>query len=278
MLKNIFTFTILIVILKAQINNLPDNFVYLRQVDSSIIQEIRYAGYHNFVGKPINGYNAAECILTKQTAFALSQVQKQLLKNNQTLKVYDCYRPQKAVDEFVNWSSDSSTTMKEEFYPTLNKDELFPEYIAYKSGHSRGSTVDLTVVDLPAAEEPQYIPGESLHPCTNSPDSRWPDNSIDFGTGFDCFNHMAHTNQENVSIEVQERRQQLVQLLLDNNMKNYINEWWHYTLINEPYSTTYFDFNIDPINGKSISLNKNQITKIKMQKKNLKRDKNQILE
>lgn len=135
------------------------------------------------------------CILTRDAADALHRAQQELLTEGYTLKVYDCYRPQRAVNDFVAWAKDlQDQRMKAEFYPRVDKSTLFADgYIAQKSGHSRGSTMDLTVVRLPAEETPHYTPGQPLTDCAAPQLERFPDNTIDMGTGFDCFDTLALT-------------------------------------------------------------------------------------
>jgi len=227
-------------------NTLPTEFTYLRQIDPTIIQEIRYYTFHNFVGHPIRGYYANECILTIKAAKALSNVQKQLLQKGFTLKVYDCYRPQKAVDEFYEWSQNhTDQKMKKEFYSDLEKDKLFDlGYIAEKSGHCRGSTVDLTIVQLPPGKQKPYKPGDLLKPCFAPHGERFLDNSIDMGTGFDCFNTLANTDDPRIKGKPKENRAFLKKLMKSNGFVNLHLEWWHYTLSNEPFPETSFDFDI----------------------------------
>ena len=138
----------------------PADFVALEDIDPTIIQEMRYFTPHNFTGDPVVGYNAPLCILTRDTADALHRAQREFLAEGYALKVYDCYRPQRAVDDFVNWAKDlQDQRMKAEFYPRVDKSRLFTDgYIAEQSGHSRGSTMDLTVVKLPAEETRPYVP------------------------------------------------------------------------------------------------------------------------
>lgn len=167
----------------------PEDFVALGSVDPTIIQEMRYFTPHNFVGERIDGYRQPICILTRPAAEALHKAQVTLLHEGYTLKVYDCYRPQRAVDHFVRWAEDlDDQVMKPEFYPRVDKTRLFEDgYIAEKSGHSRGSTMDLTIVRLPAKPTRPYVPGGPLVPCYAPQAERFPDNSVDMGTGFDCF-------------------------------------------------------------------------------------------
>lgn len=226
---------------------LPQGFVYLSAVDPSIQQEMRYAGDHNFIGRPIKGYQQASCILTKPAAEALKSVQKKLLARGYSLKVYDCYRPQMAVNDFANWSQmPQQTTMQAEFYPRTPKAQLFAlGYIAYQSGHSRGSTVDLTIVPLPVKAEPRYQSGQKLAACYAPYTIRYLDNSIDMGTGYDCLDSSAHINNKNISQQAYQNRILLRSLMLKNNFEPYNKEWWHFTLKNEPYPNQIFNFLVD---------------------------------
>ncbi|BDH05328.1 M15 family metallopeptidase [Streptomyces seoulensis] len=230
----------------------PKDFVALSAVDPTIIQEMRYFTPHNFVGERIDGYQQPVCLLTRPAAEALHQAQRRLLRHGYSLKVYDCYRPQRAVDHFVRWAEDlDDETMKPEFYPEVDKTRLFADgYIAEKSGHSRGSTMDLTVVELPARPTRPYVPGQPLVSCHAPKSQRFPDNSLDMGTGFDCFDPLAHTLDPRV-----QGVQRANRLLLKNTLErlgfvNLAEEWWHYTYKPEPYPDTYFDF---PVNRKSLT-------------------------
>jgi D-alanyl-D-alanine dipeptidase len=222
----------------------PEEFVALRDVAPTVIQEIRYHGSHNFVGHPIPGYREPECLLTRPAAEALRDAQRKLLPMGYSLKVYDCFRPQRSVDFFVRWSEDpSDQRMKEEFYPRIDKERLFPEgYIAEQSGHSRGSTVDLTLVELPVRPQRPFLPGEPLTACYAPHHERFPDNSIDMGTGYDCFDELAHTDDPRVEEPARRNRQLLKSVLESVGMENYPYEWWHFTLVDEPFPDTYFDF------------------------------------
>lgn len=229
-------------IAKAEI---PSDFADLASLDKSILMDIRYATSHNFIGDKVDGYLAPKCILTKRAADGLVRAQKAFLKLGFTLKMYDCYRPQRAVNHFVRWANDlSDVRMKNEFYPNLAKSDLIPEYIASKSGHSRGSTFDLTLVALPPKPQEVFDPG-NLRDCRAPFDSRFGDNSIDMGTGYDCFDPLAHTDNPAMSAAILKNRHVLVDTLAQFGFSNYAAEWWHFTLKNEPYPNTFFDF---PIN------------------------------
>ncbi len=223
----------------------PKTFVNVSQVIPEIQLDMRYYTNHNFVGRPINGYNAPICLLTKQAANKLKLVENQLLPMGLTLKVYDCYRPQMAVDDFANWAAQTNQTqMQKEFYSTVDKANLFKQnYIAYRSGHSRGSTVDLTIVPL-NSKIPKYS-GKQLD-CNNElPENRVDDNSLNFGTGFDCFSPLSHPANLELSPQVRANRLLLKNLMNQAGFKGLDEEWWHFTLKNEPYPTTYFNFSVE---------------------------------
>ncbi|MCC3775726.1 M15 family metallopeptidase [Streptomyces sp. UNOB3_S3] len=222
----------------------PPGFVALADVDPTIVQEMRYFTPHNFTGHRVDGYERPRCLLTRPAAEALRRAQRVLLRQGLSLKVYDCFRPQRAVNDFVAWAKDlGDERMKAEFYPRVAKSRLFEDgYIAAKSGHSRGSTMDLTIVRRPAWPTRPYVPGEPLVPCFAPRWQRFPDNSVDMGTGFDCFDTLAHTLDPRI-----QGRQRANRLLLKSAMEgagfvNLPEEWWHYTLRGEPYPDTYFDF------------------------------------
>ncbi|MFF8917328.1 M15 family metallopeptidase [Streptomyces sp. NPDC015032] len=230
----------------------PEEFVALRSVDPTIIQEMRYPTAHNFMGVPVDGYRQPLCILTRPAALALHRTQTRLLKQGYSLKVYDCYRPQRAVDHFVRWAKDlHDETMKGEFYPRVDKTRLFADgYIAEKSGHSRGSTVDLTLVKLPATPAGPYPPGGQQVPCYAPRPDRFPDNSVDMGTGFDCFDTLSHTDDPRIQGVQRANRQFLRKTLTDAGFVNLAEEWWHYTFKPELFPDTFFDF---PVARRSVA-------------------------
>lgn len=223
---------------------LPSDFVYLRDIDPSIIQEMRYSSYHNFIGRPVLGYEAKTCILTEQAAQALSHIQTELKKSSLSLKVYDCYRPAMAVTDFLAWSKNSvHQEMKDEFYPRVNKADVFRlGYVAEKSGHSRGSTMDLTIVATPATSEPPYQQGQKLVPCIAPSNQRYHDNSIEMGTGYDCMDELSHVMSGNISKIAHKNRMLLRNIMIRYGFVPYEYEWWHFTLKAEPYPHTYFNF------------------------------------
>jgi len=223
---------------------LPDTFVHIEDVIPDALLDIRYFTEHNFLGVRVDGYQAPTCILTRQAAQALANVQKDLAPFGLTIKIYDCYRPQQAVDHFVRWAKDiKDTKTKNEFYPTINKRNLFRDgYIAERSGHSRGSTVDLTIVPLPAPIQPAYKTGDPLQACYLPAGVRFADNSLDMGTGFDCFHELSHPENKNLGPLQRSHRLLLKTLMAKYNFRNLPEEWWHFTLNHEPYPDTYFNF------------------------------------
>ena len=200
-----------------------DGFVDVKAFIPSVQLEIRYYTTDNFVGSRIDGYDAPKCILTREAAVALKNVQEELAQNGKSLKIFDCYRPQRAVDHFVRWATDSrDQKMKSQYYPSIDKENLFRDgYIAAKSGHSRGSTLDLTIIDLESNQE-------------------W-----DMGTDFDFFDPLSHTVNSRIRKSQQDNRIALKSVMERNGFKNLEEEWWHFTLKNEPYPDKYFDFKVE---------------------------------
>jgi zinc D-Ala-D-Ala dipeptidase len=224
---------------------MPDDFVYLSAVDPTIQQDMRYAGANNFTGKPVDGYDAGECVLVRQAAEALKTVQADVHDEGLTLKVYDCYRPARAVAAFVAWSKlPDDPGAKATWYPNLTKTDLFPDYIATRSGHSRGATLDLTLVPI----DERAPPADDLkaRACTAPQKGHAPDGSLVMGTSFDCFDKKANTAALGLSEEERANRDLLVAAMQARGFKNYPKEWWHYTFEPEPYPDTFFDFPIEP--------------------------------
>lgn len=220
----------------------PASFVALEDVDATILQDMRYRTAYNFVGRRIDGYREPLCILDRRAARALERAQARLREQGYTLKVYDCYRPQRAVDHFVRWSRNDSRRMKREFYPRERKAQLFDRgYLARRSGHSRGSTVDLTLVRLPAKPQPAWSRDAfGLTRCTAPYRRRFPDNSIDMGTSYDCFDTRSRTFDSRGRVRA--NRLRLRRVMDRAGFAPYDNEWWHFTLRDERYPDRYFDF------------------------------------
>lgn len=203
--------------------NLPQGFVYLDEVIAGAQYELRYITDNNFVGKPIDGYVAPVPIMSAAGAEALAQVQATLEPDGYGLKIFDAYRPQKAVNHFKAWSADAEDTlMKEQYYPELDKANLFKlGYIASKSGHSRGGTVDLTLVMLETGAE------------------------VDMGGPYDFFGEISHYNTSEISKEQRANRERLRKVMEQFGFKGYSKEWWHFTLVSEPFPKQYFDFDVE---------------------------------
>jgi D-alanyl-D-alanine dipeptidase len=192
-------------------SKLPGSFVYLRDIDASIPQEIKYATFDNFTGAPVPGYQAGECILEKSTAQALSLVQHELRAAGLSLLIYDCYRPKRSVDAFVQWSRSTAAPDTSRFYPRISKAKLFEAgYIAKRSGHSIGDTVDLSLTKLPLAEAARFDAADRYGPCNGPYPARAPSIGIDMGTSFDCFDTMSATVSVGISNDQREWRQRLV--------------------------------------------------------------------
>ena len=204
------------------------DFVLLSEAVPDAILEIRYYSTYNFIGDRIDGYEEPLAILTKEAAAALKAVSDELVGMGYRLKIFDAYRPQKAVTNFMNWALDpDDARMKDYFYPELEKSELFPQgYIAEHSGHSRGSTVDLTLFDMKTERE------------------------VDMGGTFDYFGALSHPDYTDITEEQYAMRMLLREVMVKHGFKPLEEEWWHFTLENEPFSDTYFTF---PINSDSLA-------------------------
>ncbi|ARG99241.1 M15 family metallopeptidase [Legionella micdadei] len=233
--------TLFLYALSLTVWGLPKGFVYLRDIEPSIIQDIRYATSYNFIGRPIPGYQSGRCILTREAAEHLAKVQVAANKLGYTLKVYDCYRPQTAVEAFYQWSLDpDDTRMKTSFYPREDKKDLFTKgYIAKGSGHTRGSTIDLTLVKI-GTKYP--VVNSAITRCFDKTNHYLNDDSIDTGTRFDCMDPSAAIFYSDLNKKQKANRALLRNLMTENGFRSYPQEWWHFTLNNEPYPKTYFNF------------------------------------
>ena len=205
--------------------------VYLRDIDPSIRQDMRYAGPDNFTGKPLPGYDAAECILRRPVALALKRVQSDLSAAGYSLKVHDCYRPTRAVTAMAAWARDAKATPDtSRFYPKLDKSKLFAlGYISNRSAHSRGVAVDLTVVPRHAPAAARFDPAARYGPCTAPQAERAPDDSLDMGTSFDCFDVKSHTANAAITPAQAANRRVLLGAMRRQGFTNYKREWWHFS-------------------------------------------------
>ncbi len=217
--------TIMLLLFSATIllgQEVPAGFVDLKKAIPTVIIDLRYGGENNFVGERIDGYEAQVCYLSTQATEGLKVVQSELSSFGFGLKVFDAYRPQRGVNHFVRWAKDlNDTKMKTTYYPDVLKSELFDKgYIAARSGHSRGSTVDLTLIDLATGRE------------------------LDMGTGFDFFSPISWPTSKEVTSQQRANRLLLRSIMIGQGFRPLEEEWWHFTLANEPYPTTYFDFTV----------------------------------
>jgi zinc D-Ala-D-Ala dipeptidase len=197
----------------------PPDFVDLAAVMPDVVVEMRYHGSDNFVGRPVDGYEMPVCLLSQEAAAALRGVQEELRAFGLGVKVFDCYRPARAVAHFVRWAREPADTLRRrEFYPDIDKSRLFElGYIAERSGHSRGSTVDLTLVDLATARE------------------------LDMGTPWDLFSTLSWPMEPSMTAQQRANRLLLRGIMGRHGFRPYDQEWWHFTLAAEPYPDTYFD-------------------------------------
>lgn len=216
--------------LSAQV--LPGGFVYLRDIDPGIIQDIRYATSNNFVGRPLAGYGAGECVVKREVALLLKSVQEELSLQGLSLKMFDCYRPARAVADMVAWSKDGRETPAQRRYnPAFSKRELFRlGYIAARSGHSTGAALDLTLVDLKADNSATFDPAKPYADCTANARERAPEGSVDMGTGYDCSDAKAHTAAKQITSVQRRWRGKLLLLMARRGFVNYSKEWWHFSL------------------------------------------------
>ncbi|WP_435924578.1 M15 family metallopeptidase [Paenibacillus sp. DYY-L-2] len=204
-------------------NKLPKGFVYLDEIIPDADYDIRYYSDNNFIGRRIDGYEAPLAIMTEKAAKALKKVNEDLLKQGYRLKIIDAYRPQKAVDDFIAWSKKADDTrMKKEFYPDVDKNKLFKlGYLSSKSGHSRGSTVDLTMVYKRTGEE------------------------VDMGSRVDFLGEISSHGAKQLTKEQRKNRYILKTAMVNRDFKPYTKEWWHYTLKEEPFPSKYFNFDVE---------------------------------
>ena len=205
---------------KSMVTKDPSAFVLLADYIPAIVQEIRYYSTYNFIGDRIDGYEEPVALLVREAARALKAVSNEMVVQGYRLKIFDAYRPATAVKHFVLWGiEDLDLRMKPFFYPDLDKTDLFKKgYIASQSSHSRGSTVDLTLLDMTTGKE------------------------LDMGSPFDLFDEISHPDYRGITDEQYENRMLLRNAMMRHGFEPIFCEWWHFTLKNEPFPDTYFDF------------------------------------
>ncbi|MEM1026166.1 MAG: M15 family metallopeptidase [Myxococcota bacterium] len=217
----------------------PQGFADLKTIAPEVEIDMRYAGKRNFMGRRVRGYEAPKCLLTVPAAEALARVQARLRSQSLGLLVHDCYRPQRAVDDFASWAKSPEASMKPLFFPKVDKSRLFAlQYIAHRSGHSRGSTVDLTLTALDG-RRPDETP---FVDCPSPPGDGA--RGLNMGTPWDCFSEASATESDMVPPAARARRLLLRKVMSEAGFRNYRKEWWHYTLREEPHPKRYFDFPI----------------------------------
>ncbi len=216
---NRIVFFLVFISLAVQSQSLPKGFSYIKDISPTIKKELRYFTHNNFVGVPVDGYKKDVLITSTATAKALKKVQTELQKKGLSLKIFDAYRPQTAVNHFLRWSKNPKDTLtKQQYYPNHNKKNLFKlGYIASKSGHSRGSSVDLTIVDEQGKE-------------------------LDMGGTYDFLGSISSTYTHKITKKQLQNRLLLRSIMMRYHFRPYSKEWWHFTLRNEPFPKTYFDF------------------------------------
>ncbi|WP_245429269.1 M15 family metallopeptidase [Mesorhizobium sp. WSM3860] len=214
----------------AHADPLPAGFVRLADVDPTIRQDIRYAGPENFLHRRVDGYEAPVCILTARAAKALSGVQKAMTTKGLTLIAFDCYRPARAVADIGRWTREGGPPDLQ-WYPKVERGDLIAKgYVGELSSHSRGSTVDLAIAELD--EE------SAAHPACGATDA----GTLDFGTGFDCFDPASETAHRPLPAQAAANRTMLLSAMRAAGFRNYAREWWHFTLADEPFPKQRFDF------------------------------------
>jgi zinc D-Ala-D-Ala dipeptidase len=204
----------------AEAQSRHPSFVDAAQAIPGLAVDMRYFEGSNFVGRRIDGYEAPICLLTREAAAALAAVQRDLAASGLGVKVFDCYRPARAVAHFVRWARDSSDQQnKREYYPDFDKRDLFRDgYISVRSGHSRGSTIDLTLISLSDGQ------------------------ALEMGSPFDFFGPRSGRSDRSIAADAQSNRKVLAAAMARRGFRGYGKEWWHFTLAGEPFPETYFDF------------------------------------
>lgn len=217
----VLMFSFVQISLASQISNDKSGFAPVYTVIDDAVYDMRYYSSYNFTGNKINGYKAPVAYMTKESLKALSVAADDLRKQGYRLLIWDTYRPQKAVDNFVKWINDPNDEGDKSFYPTLKKSDLLKgQYIMEKSGHTRGSTVDLTIIKKDGS-------------------------FVDMGGTFDLFSEISHPDYKKLTRKQKQNRKILHDAMIKAGFKGLDSEWWHFTLKNEPYPDTYFNFDVE---------------------------------
>lgn len=248
LLSSCFLITALYAVLPEEARS--KGFIYLGEVDQTILISPRYASRENFVGAPVDGYTRNDrIVLTKVAAEALKKAQEEFKHNGYSLVVYDAYRPQRAVDHFMRWSRDSKAQEKKsQYYPAVNKADVFElGYVAEKSGHSRGSTVDLTLIKKDDALHDIVVKARTLE--NGESIDFLDDGTVDMGTSFDLFDTASNYTSDKIDQTCKNMRTYLRTVMKKHGFRSCEQEWWHFTLNNEPYpagqESSYFTFPIE---------------------------------
>ena len=212
-----------VLLINSATAQIPDSFGNISEEIPDIILEVRYASNDNFMGRVVNGYSIPKVVLTKKALKALKNAQAEFKRLGYCIKVFDAYRPQRAVDDFMQWINvENDTVMKQNYYPQLDKKKLIPQgYIAEKSGHSRGSTLDLSLIYLDVEKKGK---------------------EVDMGGSWDFFGERSHYDYPEISLKQKENRALLQKIMIKHGFLPYAEEWWHFTLAEEPFPNKYFDF------------------------------------
>lgn len=220
----------------AKARPLPSGFVRIRDLEPGIIEEMRYATGRNFTGQRVPGYRAGRCILARPVARALARVHRKLITKSFAIKVYDCYRPVRAVRSFVRWADGVHGRDQKFYYPRIRRDRTISlGYIAERSSHSLGTAVDLTIVRITDATAEKTSPGNNQPPtnqasCIAAKSQRPFDNGVDMGTSWDCFDVRSHTRNRAIPDEAKRNRNILVSAMRAEGFRNYSREWWHFSM------------------------------------------------
>jgi len=224
---------------------LPPNFAFLRNIDPTIIQDIRYATANNFTGAPVPGYTIGECVVLRDVAIALKNAQRKLRTKGLSLKVFDCYRPVQSVQSFIAWTKKKPQTVDKHFYPRLSRRQLVSKgYIGKVSTHSRGIAVDVTLVVSKMNVRPLPTEEKNIETCIEPASMSLRSNELDMGTGFDCFDKKSHVYSREISDKQQTNRRILKHVMTTYGFKGYAKEWWHFSYTRLKYLPKRHDFPI----------------------------------